>query len=57
MVEKSTRASISVHGVGVATAIGAAVFVLTREPVWIAIGVGIGAALDWERSKSQRKRL
>ena len=33
--------------IGVGVAIGAVVFVLTKEPVWIAVGVAIGAAIDW----------
>ena len=31
--------------IGGGTAIGTAVFALTNEPVWIAVGVAIGAAL------------
>ena len=30
------------------TALGAALFVLTGQPVWIALGIAMGAALDWE---------
>ena len=37
--------------VGVATAIGAAVFAATNEPGWIAIGVAVGAALSWRKQK------
>ena len=33
--------------VGVGTALGAVIFVFTREPVWIAVGVATGAALGW----------
>ena len=33
--------------VGVGTAIGAAMFAVTNEPTWIAIGVALGAALSW----------
>lgn len=39
--------------IGVGSAIGAAVFVLTKEPVWIGGGVAIGAALDWGKPKTQ----
>ena len=39
--------------IGVGSAIGAAVFVLTKEPVWIGVGVAIGAALDWGKPKTQ----
>ena len=37
--------------IGVGVAIGAVVFVLTKEPVWIAVGVAIGAAIDWTYRK------
>ena len=37
--------------VGVGTAIGAAGFSATNEPVWIAVGVAIGAALGWQKPK------
>jgi len=39
------------HWVGVGTAMGAVAFAFTREPVWIALGAPIGAALDWQRRK------
>ena len=32
--------------IGVGTALGALIFALTSEPVWIAVGVVIGAGLD-----------
>ena len=35
--------------VGVGTAIGAVVFAATNEPVWIAAGVAVGAALGWQK--------
>ena len=35
--------------IGVGTAIGAAVFAATNEPVWIADGVAIGATLGWQK--------
>ena len=37
--------------VGVGTAIGAAAFAATNEPVWIAVGVAIGAALGWQKPR------
>jgi len=37
--------------IGVGTAVGAALFVLTDEPLWIALGVVLGAALDWRKSQ------
>ena len=33
------------------TAIGAVIFILTKEPLWIALGVVIGAAIDWKKTK------
>ena len=43
--------------VGVGTAIGVVVFAATNEPVWIAVGVAMGAALSsgWRKSKDQNK--
>tara|TARA_B100001287_G_scaffold30252_1_gene21581 strand:+ start:196 stop:384 length:189 start_codon:yes stop_codon:yes gene_type:complete len=35
--------------IGVGTAIGAAVFAATNEPVLIALGVAIGAAVGWQK--------
>ena len=35
--------------VGVGTALGAAVFAITKEPTWIGIGVAIGAAISWKK--------
>ena len=37
--------------IGVGTALGALIFALTSEPVWIAVGVAIGAGLDWKKPK------
>ena len=34
---------------GIGAALGIAVFAATNEPVWIAVGVAIGAALTWQR--------
>ena len=39
--------------IGVGVALGALVFVLTSEPVWIAFGVAVGAALDWKKPKNK----
>ena len=33
--------------IGTGTAIGVAVFAITNEPTWIAVGVAIGAAISW----------
>jgi len=38
--------------VGVGTAIGAAIYAVTKEPTWIAVGVAVGAALSWRKSKN-----
>ena len=53
VTNKLKKAGVVGNGIGVGTAIGAFLFVLTREPVWIALGVAIGAALDWERPKGK----
>jgi amino acid transporter len=36
---------------GIGTAIGAAIFAATNEPVWLAVGVALGAALSYRKSK------
>ena len=41
--------------VGLGTAIGAVIFILTKEPLWIALGVVIGAAIDWKKTKVENK--
>ena len=41
--------------IGVCTAVGAAVYAGTNEPVWIAVGVAIGAALGWRKPKGQKE--
>jgi len=33
--------------IAVGVSIGTVIFALTQEPVWIAIGVVLGAATDW----------
>lgn len=40
--------------IGVGTAIGAAVFAVTNEPTWLAVGVALGAALNWKIPKGQK---
>ena len=49
--KKTENSGIAGHWIGVGTALGASAFVLTREPIWIALGVAIGAALDWQKRK------
>ena len=39
------------NSLGVGTALGAAFFVLTHEPLWITLGVTLGAALDWRKTQ------
>ena len=40
--------------IGVWTAIGAAVFASTNQPVWLAVGVAIGAAFSWQKPKNKK---
>ena len=42
-------------GAGVGVGIGAAVFAITNQPVWIALGVAIGAALCWRKPKDKKR--
>ena len=49
--KKTENYGIAGHWIGVGTALGACAFVLTGEPIWIALGVAIGAALDWRKRK------
>ena len=49
--KKTENSGIAVHWTGIGTALGACAFVLTTEPIWIALGVAIGAALDWQKRK------
>lgn len=41
--------------IGVGTATGVAVFASTNEPVWIAVGVAIGAAMSWRKPKNEKE--
>lgn len=51
-MNKETKKSVNAgNWIGIGVGLGALVFVLTSEPVWIAVGVAIGAALDWKRLK------
>ena len=45
------KSSFAGNWIGVGVALGGLVFVLTSEPVWIAVGVAIGAGLDWKKPK------
>ena len=40
--------------IGVWTAIGAAVFASTNQPVWLAVGVAIGTAFSWQKPKNKK---
>ena len=51
MEDKKKNVGNSSIWVGVSTGVGAAVFALTGEPVWIAIGVALGAAIGWTYRK------
>ena len=51
MNKKAENSGGAGNWIGIGTALGACVFVLTKEPVWIAVGVAIGAALSWRKSK------
>ena len=48
--DQKTRRNVG-NWIGVGTALGAAFFVLTHEPLWIALGVTLGAALDWQKTQ------
>ena len=45
MNKKSNNSNNAGNWIGVGTAIGAAIYAGTNEPVWIAVGVAIGGAL------------
>ena len=49
----SENSNFAGNWMGVGAALGGLVFVLTSEPVWIAVGVAIGAALDWKKPKNK----
>ena len=49
MKEKNKKMVNAGNGIGVGVAFGAVLFVLTNEPVWIALGTAIGAAFDWSK--------
>ena len=51
MEKENKNANNSGNWIGVSVALGAVVFALTKEPVWIAVGVAIGAAFDWTYRK------
>ena len=56
MSKKSDNLKNTYSWVGVGTATGTIVFALTNEPIWIAVGVAVGAALDWRKPKNKMKQ-
>ena len=55
MNKKSDNLKNTGSWIGVGTAIGAAVFAVTKQPTWIEVGVAGGAALSWKKPKDQNK--
>ena len=55
MLNKFKNSSNGTQWVGACTAIGVAVFAVTNEPTWIAVGVAIGAALSSQKPKIQNE--
>ena len=53
MTTKHKKSNNTGNWIGVGTAIGAAVFAVTNEPVWLAEGVAVGAALGWRKPKDK----
>ena len=51
MDKKTGSSGIAGNWIAAGTAMGAVAFVFTREPIWVALGVAIGAALDWRKRK------
>ena len=56
-MKKVKSANKSGNWIGVGTAIGAAVFAVTKEPTWIAVGVALGAAVSWRRPKRKNEKI
>ena len=55
MNKKFKKSNNSGQLIGVGTAIGVAVFAITNEPTWIAVGVAIGAAISWRKPQSKNE--
>ena len=54
----TNKKSISGNWIGAGAGIGAILFAFTEDPVWIAVGVALGAALDWTfRNKTDEQML
>jgi hypothetical protein len=43
----TNKKSITGNWIGAGVGIGAMLFAFTQDPVWIAVGVALGAGLDW----------
>ena len=43
----TNKKNISGNWIGAGVGIGAVLFAFTEDPVWVAVGVAIGAGLDW----------
>lgn len=55
MLNKFKNSSNGAQWVGVGTSIGVAVFAVTNEPTWIAVGVAIGTTLSLQKLKIQNE--
>ena len=55
MLNKFKNSSNGTQWVGAGSAIGVAVFAVTNEPTWIAVGVTIGAAFSSRKPKIQNE--
>ena len=51
MESKKKNVGNSGNWVGVGAGVGSTIFALTGEPVWVAIGVALGAAISWTYKK------
>ena len=55
MNKKLQSSDTAGNWIGAGTVIGAAVFAATNDPVWIAVGVAIGAAMSWRKPKNEKE--
>ena len=54
----TNKKSITGNWIGAGVGIGAMLFAFTQDPVWIAVGVALGAGLDWTfRNKTDEQIL
>ncbi len=54
MNNESKKSSNAGNWIGIGPAFGGLGFVLTSEPVWIAVGVAICVALEWKKRKNKK---